>query len=88
MDSILVQWHCGCIGFPPEISEPATGKSLIIKPCDTDSHDAAEYYLFWRDMGGKDYEPVPTGDALDHIARISAVMHEGYKLREIRRLLK
>jgi len=63
---MFVKWECGCIGIVPEVTEPESGKAVIIKPCDLSKEEVAlGHDLSWclRYMGGKQYVPLDAAES-------------------------
>ena len=79
---MFVQWSCGCIGLPQKDSE---GRSVVIDHCDSSSGELAFSY---RDQGDKTYEPVNGMAEANFVIRLGKLINDGYRLRDIQRILK
>lgn len=76
----LVRFSCGCIGFAP-----VDGFSYMVDACDSDDGHLS---LFKREVGTKDYTPLPQ-EFIDVMAKnLSRLIIDGYRAREIQSLLK
>ena len=87
---MIVKFSCDCVGILG-IQGDSEDRPLIIFPCDHDCYrDPSDpgVYLYRRDMGDKDYEPVPAETAAKYIARIESLISDGGRFRAIKDLLK
>ena len=81
---MFVKYECGCIGFPPK----ENGFAIIIKPCDEDGE------LTFSDRDVRKNKIVMPYTELSEIGvgefktQIQRLMYDGYKFRDIKRLLK
>jgi len=87
---MIVKFSCDCIGILG-IQGDSEDRPLIISPCDHDSYrDSGDpgIYLYRRDMGDKDYEPLPAEKAVKYVERIESLISDGGRFRAIKDLLK
>ncbi len=82
--SLFVKWECGCIGLPPEITEPYNGQSVILEPCDSSD---LELYWFMRDQSGKKYKPLDEIETSLMNTKIQAALADAGRFRDIKRAL-
>ena len=83
---MIAKYSCGCIGVPSLVNED--GKVLIIEPCDLSGDDCWEpYNLNFRDMQGKECEPVPQEKVLRLIKALGGLLSDGYKFPRVKDLL-
>ena len=80
---MLVKFSCGCIGFSNLSDE---GKVLCVEACDGGRYDPP-IGLFWRDLSGKEYEPLEPERAKELVGELVSLVGDGHRYREIRRLL-
>lgn len=87
---MFVQYDCGCIGFPPD----EDGSAIIVLYCD--SEEGPEVISFFRrDMTRickgkqipKNFKELTEVGEAQIITKIQRQLSEGYRYREIRRLL-
>lgn len=77
---------CGCIGIPSITDEK--GRVLILYPCDLSGEDSWEpYQMGFRDMGDKEWEPIPQEKVLKIIRDLGGLLGDGYNFRRIKSLL-
>lgn len=87
----LVEYECGCIGFPPSPDdEEAT--ALLIYWCDTSSYDESPYSLGFRPMRRpdrkKDFKALSKDDASRVFGRLATLIQKGDQLDNLSILLK
>lgn len=95
----FVKFSCGCVGLigpqvqvegeDPMGSRPpyTTGASPIIFTSCDNGHDDEGIALYRRDQSDKTYEPIPADKVVGLLADIRGLVADGYKYREVKRLL-
>lgn len=78
----FIRWDCGCIGFPTNDPKEA----IIVEHCDC--RDEEIYNIHRRDMSAKMSLPLASNDCKAIIKDIGELIADGYKLRELKLLLK
>jgi len=78
----MVRFECGCIGLNSEAA--IDGQELIVRACSRDALDT----FTRRPMHKKKFEPVSAEEAEEIIDELRSLIADGYKLREVRQLLK
>ena len=85
----LVKYDCGCIGFKPD----SKGNATIIKVCDNNNGDS--YGVLMRPMTStkrgveiiKKYTALSEEEHIHISTNIHSLISDGYRFREIKRLL-
>lgn len=78
---MLVQYSCGCMGIPFDDK----GNALILDQCDDPDGDSATIHI--RDMDGKESEPLTESQSKEIIRNVGSLVGDGYRFREVKRLL-
>lgn len=81
---MFLRYDCGCIGFGSiEIGNP-----YVVKPCDLAADDHHAISIGPRsDLAQKGREKVRSQEVVDLLREISDLVHDGYKLRDVKHLL-
>jgi hypothetical protein len=79
----LCRFECGCVGVLPELAENED-KVLLLKSC-TNEFYTSEWDR--RDFSMK-YEVLSASEHARVLAELRELISDGYKLRELRRLLR
>ena len=75
---MLVRFDCGCVGILDGDRFP-----VVVESCDGDGG----FGFFRRDMTGKTFERLAVGEEETLIKGIAKLVGEGYRHREVKRLL-
>jgi len=82
----LVRFDCGCIGFAPD----KDGNALIVEACDSDDGERISFFeqsMKNMDNTIKSYKPLTEIGVGQLKTKIQCLISDGYKFREIKRLL-
>jgi len=94
---MFVKFDCGCIGLiigTALLSAIDGGRVsyaddvITIKNCDQDVDDSLGFCLGSRDFSTKSFTPLDQKQVEDLAIKIQDLVHEGYRLRKIKQLLK
>lgn len=81
---MLFRYSCGCVAFNSEELE----YPWCLRACDLTCCDFTELALHPRkDLDGKLYTPLKTEEVVDYLLRISKLIQDGYRFRQIKNLL-
>jgi predicted hydrolase (HD superfamily) len=80
----VVEFECGCIG----LRDFDTEETIIFRHCEYSPDDVMFYRATKDDHGKKLSKDLSTVDANFWIATIAALIRDGKKLRQIRKLMK
>lgn len=78
---MFVKFDCGCVGHPLDQKN-----AVVIKPCDADMYGPEHHWVI-RDMSGKNYTYLSKDENLEIHKVLDQLVYDGYRFREIRRLL-
>jgi len=78
----LVEYSCGCIGFPPSRS----GRSIILKPCDKMGSEP-NLMMIYKMMEDTRFEKVSEIVTDQIIDQVNQLIEDGHRFRELKSIL-
>ena len=84
----LVKYECGCIGFPPHGDDV-----VLVQCCDRDGQDDDIMVICAsparvEKLTKEGFTPLEDGGQAEFVNEIGRLIHEGYKYRSIKSLLR
>lgn len=80
--AVLVQFDCGCIGFP----QNKGGWAWLVEACDNDGH-SPKRSLFLREIQKKPFTPLPDDQVETIMSELAELVRHGHDFQEMRRSL-
>jgi len=90
---MFIEFDCGCIGFDIPKTTNWDGEdrqecgNILVYRCDYNSPDY-RYAVEFRDMGEKTHKPLSLDKTHNILCELGDLIFEGYKFKEVKRLLK
>lgn len=78
---MLLKYDCGCVGIPTGVCDNA----LLVHVCDDPDGDSTTFSI--RNMEGKSTSPIDIDSERRYITKVASLVGDGYRFREIKRLL-
>ncbi len=95
----MIKFECGCIGFQATRPEqqvrenqqvPGEVRHLLIWACGSERTIGRVngYDIFWQNMHGTKFEQLPIVEVGRHMAAMHYLIQDGYKFKELKKLLE